>query len=211
MPLCIPLPPFIEAKHNTNGGRSTAQNLIHGGYMKEISMHILDIAMNSVKAEASIIGINVEDSITNNLLKISIKDNGKGMSEEVKNKVMDPFYTTRTTRKVGLGIPMLKESCERCNGYLTIDSHLGLGTEVICTFERDNIDRAPLGNMGDTIMTIINSLGNCELAYTYKTDKGSFTLDTREIKNILEVTDISDNSILLWIRDYINENEHALK
>lgn len=178
--------------------------------MKEISMHILDIAMNSVKANATLIEIIIEDSIKNNLLKIFIKDNGKGMSEEVKNKITNPFYTTRTTRKVGLGIPMLKEACERCNGQLLIDSHLSIGTTVFCSFERDNIDRAPLGNMGDTIMTIINSIDDCELIYTHKTDAGKFVLKTMEVKNIIEDMDIKDNNILLWIKEYINENIEKL-
>lgn len=174
--------------------------------MKEISMHILDIAMNSIKADATLLEILIEDSIKKNRLQISIKDNGKGMSEEVKNKVTDPFYTTRQTRKVGLGIPLLKAACERSNGYLSIESKLDEGTRIFCFFERDHIDRSPLGNMGDTIMTIINCQGNCELVYTYRTDRGEFTLDTREVKNILHGVDIRDSKILLWINEYINEN-----
>ncbi|NLJ58091.1 MAG: HAMP domain-containing histidine kinase [Tissierellia bacterium] len=174
--------------------------------MKEISMHILDIATNSIDAEATLLEINIEDSKINNSLKISIKDNGKGMSEEVKIKVTDPFYTSRTSRKVGLGIPLLKENCEKCNGYLLIDSYLGMGTKISCFFERDNIDRAPLGNMGDTIMSIINYARDCELIYTYKTDAGEFLFNTKEIKKILQGADINDTSVLLWVKDYINEN-----
>ena len=174
--------------------------------MKEISMHILDITMNSIKAEASLIEIIIDDSIINNYLKITIKDNGKGMSENTINKVTNPFYTTRTTRKVGLGIPMLKESCERCNGYLKINSQLYVGTTILCCFERSNIDRAPLGNMGETIMTIINSTDNCDLIYTNITDNGTFIFNTIEVKKMLEGLDINDNSILLWIKEYINEN-----
>lgn len=174
--------------------------------MKEISMHILDIVMNSVKAKATLIEIFIEDSIKNNCLKIIIRDNGMGMSREMSQMVTDPFFTTRTTRKVGLGIPMLKESCERCNGYLNIDSRLGEGTTIECFFERNNIDRAPIGNMGDTIMTIINSLDNCELLYIHTTDGGTFTLSTAEIKKVLEVNDINVSEILLWIKEYVNEN-----
>ncbi len=174
--------------------------------MKEISMHILDITMNSIKAEASLIEIIIEDSKINNWLKITIKDNGKGMAEDIINKVSNPFYTTRTTRKVGLGIPMLKESCERCNGYFKINSQLGAGTIIFCQFERNNIDRAPLGNMGETIMTIINSMDNCDLIYTHITDESTFIFSTAEIKTMLEGMDINDNSVLLWIKEYINEN-----
>jgi hypothetical protein len=178
--------------------------------MKELSMHILDITMNSIKAEATLVEINIEDSIKNNWLKITIKDNGRGMSEETVNKVTNPFYTTRTTRKVGLGIPMLKESCERCSGYLKIYSQEGSGTTVSCYFERDNIDRAPLGNMGETIMTIINSGDNCELIYTHDTDEGGFVFSTSEVKNVLEGMDISDTKVLIWIKEYINENVNFL-
>jgi hypothetical protein len=174
--------------------------------MKEISMHILDIAMNSIKAGASLLEIEITDSEKDNLVKIAIKDNGAGMSEETLKKVTDPFFTTRTTRKVGLGLPMLKGSCERCNGKLEIDSQLGVGTTVLCWFERNNIDRAPMGNMGDTIMTIINSLENCELIYTHGTDRGKFVLNTEEIKHMLDCSSLNDGEVLLWIKDFINEN-----
>ncbi len=166
--------------------------------------------MNSLKADATLVEIHIEDSITNNWLKIAIEDNGRGMSQDVINKVTNPFYTSRNTRKVGLGIPMLKEACERCKGYLNIDSELGKGTKVACSFERDNIDRAPLGNMGETIMTIINTLGPCELIYSHKTDIGNFIFNTIEIKNLLEGVDINDNSVLLWLKEYINENINTL-
>lgn len=174
--------------------------------MKEVSMHILDIVMNSVKAKASLIEIYIDDSINNNWLKIKIKDNGIGMDSDMVKQIANPFFTTRTTRKVGLGIPMLKEACERCNGFLNIKSKLGEGTEIDCLFERNNIDRAPLGNMGDTIITIINSLENCELLYRHKTDKSAFNINTVEIKEILDGGNIKDNDILLWIKEYINEN-----
>jgi len=174
--------------------------------MKEISMHILDIVMNSIKAKAKLIELYIDDSIKSNMLKIVIKDDGTGMTEDMSRQVTDPFYTTRTTRKVGLGLPMLKESCERCNGYLKIGSELGKGTIVSCCFERDNIDRMPLGNMGDTIMTIINSLENCEFLYNHITDIGNFEISTSYMKKMLETEDIRDSETLLWVRDYVNEN-----
>lgn len=174
--------------------------------MKEISMHILDIAMNSIKADASLLEIKIEDSKKYNRLTISIADNGKGMSGDVIKRVTNPFYTSRTTRKVGLGLPMLKEACERCRGYLKIESKIGFGTTIFCYFERDNIDRAPLGNMGETIMTIINSGDNFDLVYTHRTDSGEFIFDTREAKKMLDGMSINDMSILTWIKEYINEN-----
>ncbi len=174
--------------------------------MKELSMHILDIAMNSISANATLIEIIIEESKQNNLIKIILKDNGHGMSDEMKKNVDNPFFTTRTTRKVGLGIPLLKEACKRSNGYFYINSKLGEGTVVECTFERDHIDRAPLGNMGDTIITIINSLNDCELLYKYINDERTFTLSTIEIRNILSGADIRSIDVLIWIKKYINEN-----
>jgi len=174
--------------------------------VKELSMHILDIVMNSVKAEANLIEITVKDSIRNNNLKIIIKDNGIGISKEVLKQVTNPFYTTRTTRKVGLGLSLLKETCERCNGYFKINSELGKGTIVECDFERNNIDRAPLGNMGDTIMSIINSLNDCELVYEHEVDDRKFQISTAQLKEILGEVDINDNNVILWIKEYVNEN-----
>lgn len=178
--------------------------------MKEISMHILDIVMNSIKANATLIELYILDSKIKNILKIIIKDNGTGMSSETATNVTNPFFTTRTTRKVGLGIPLLKDACERCNGSLTIKSKLGEGTTLECFFERDNIDRAPLGNMGDTVMTIINSLGDCELIYRHNTDFGNFELSTVEVKNMLENVSIKEPEVMIWIKEYVNENVRSI-
>ena len=178
--------------------------------MKEISMHILDIVMNSVKAEAKLIEIIIEEKTAENYVKVIIKDDGTGMSEEALKNVTDPFYTTRKTRSVGLGLPLLKEACERCKGYLKINSSIGYGTTVEAYFERNNIDRSPIGNMGDTIMTIVNSLEKCELIYKHYVDAKIFNFSTLQIKEILEETEIKENSILLWINEDIAENINAL-
>lgn len=174
--------------------------------MKELSLHILDIVMNSVKAQATMVELEIEESISKNILKIIIKDNGNGMDKEVVDKVSNPFYTTRNTRRVGLGIPLLKEACERCNGYFKIDSAMGKGTVVEAVFQQDNIDRAPIGNMGETIIAIINSMEDSELSYTHKTDKGMFQMSTLQIKEILNGVDINDSSIILWIMEYVNSS-----
>lgn len=174
--------------------------------MKELSMHILDIAMNCISAKPKLIEIIIEESEKNNSIKIVLKDDGLGMSEDTIKKVTDPFFTTRTTRKVGLGIPLLKDACQRCNGYFHINSELGKGTTVECVFERDHIDRAPLGNMGDTIISIINSMENCELLYKYITDEKSLVVNTVELRDMLDGAGIKSNDVLLWVKGYINEN-----
>lgn len=179
--------------------------------MKELSMHILDIIMNSIKAQAKLIELIIDENTINNYIKITVKDNGKGMNREELKQVTSPFFTTRKTRKVGLGISLLKEACERCNGYLEIDSEENKGTVVECYFERDNIDRAPLGNMGDTVLTVINGLNSCEFIYKYIFNDKNFTLNTVEIKEKLGELKINDSNVLMWIKEYVEENTKEIK
>lgn len=174
--------------------------------MKELSLHILDIVMNSVKAKSKLIEISIYESNMENLIKINIKDNGIGMDSETLKNVTNPFYTTRTTRKVGLGIPLLKEAAERSNGYFKIISRLNIGTEIECTFEKNNIDRAPIGNIGDTMMVLINSLEDCEMIYKHVINDKEFIFSTIQIKELLDGANIKDNNVIIWIKEYINEN-----
>lgn len=174
--------------------------------MRELSLHILDIAQNSIVAEADEIRIAIiEDSIADRLA-ICIKDNGKGMDKETLAKVIDPFYTTRTTRKVGLGIPMFKQAAEMCGGSFTISSDFGVGTKIVAEFKRSHIDRMPLGNMADTLITIINSSDKIDLMYTHEIDEEKFTLSTKDIKKSLGDLPITNLDVLIWLRDYIKEN-----
>ena len=115
--------------------------------MKEISLHILDIIQNSISAKAKVIQLTIFESTINNVLIVTIEDNGQGMEEDFLEKVTNPFITTRTTRKVGLGISLLKAAAERCGGSFHIDSQKGIGTKVEAIFQYNHIDRAPLGNM----------------------------------------------------------------
>ena len=178
--------------------------------MKELSLHILDIVQNSIKANATFIEVIIEESTKENTLKIIIKDNGCGMDEETVKNVANPFFTTRTTRKVGLGIPLLHEATKRSNGSFRIDSQIGVGTTIYCSFERNNIDRAPLGDMSGTIMTIINSLINNDFKYTHILDDKSFELSTLNIKEVLEVDNLNSSEILLWIKEFVDEKTNEL-
>jgi hypothetical protein len=179
--------------------------------MKELSLHILDIAQNSIKAEANLIEIEIDENINNNLLSISIKDNGNGMDEEILKKVIDPFFTTRTVRNVGLGIPLLKNAAERCDGSFEISSRIGFGTEVKAVFVYNHIDRAPLGKMGDTMMVLLNNSEKFEIYYKHIYNSNEFVFDTKEIRALLEDVNITSPDILLWIKDYIKENIDELK
>lgn len=178
--------------------------------MRELSLHILDIAQNSIVAEADEIRIAIIEDFVNDRLAICIKDDGKGMDKETLEKVIDPFYTTRTTRKVGLGIPMFKQAAEQCDGKFTISSNLGVGTEIVAEFKHSHIDRMPLGNMSDTLITIINSDERIDLMYTHEIDDEKFTLSTRDIKKTLGELPITNLDVLIWLRDYIKENLHEM-
>ena len=174
--------------------------------MKEISLHILDLVQNSVSAGAGLIEIIIEENLINDFMKVTIKDDGCGMDKDLVEKIRNPFFTTRTTRKVGLGIPLMEAACERCQGNLTIESEKGFGTIVVAYLKHSHIDRAPLGNMADTFIAII--LGKSDIDYIYKhivNDK-VFTIDTRQLKEILgEEVSISSSDVLAWINDYVNE------
>lgn len=173
--------------------------------MKELSLHILDIGQNSVSAGASLIQILVEENTGEDVLRITIKDNGSGMDQETAGRVVDPFYTSRTTRKVGLGIPMFKANAELCGGSFKLESQIGLGTMLCAVFKRSHIDRVPLGNMADTVMAMVMANPQGDLLYRHILDGKSFTMDTREIREVLGDVPLDDVSVLLWVKEYVDE------
>lgn len=173
--------------------------------MKELSLHILDIAKNSVKANAGLIEIDIDENEAENLLTIDIIDNGCGMSEEFLKRVKDPFSTTRTTRKVGMGISLFEAAAEQCGGKLDITSQLGKGTKVSTTFLYDHIDRAPLGDMAGTMQTLISGSPDIDFLYRHRKNAKEFVLDTRELKKILGDVPLNNPDVLIWIDGYIKE------
>ena len=138
--------------------------------MDELALNILDIAYNSIRAHASMIYIRIVDSVENNIIDISIQDNGHGMDKETVEKVIDPFYTTRTTRKVGLGIPLFKQNAELTGGYLKVNSQINKGTNVEARFIKNNIDTPVMGNIVETMVTLIQANENIDYEFEYKTD-----------------------------------------
>ncbi len=150
--------------------------------MKELSLHILDIAKNSVKANAALIEILINEDSEKNLLTIEINDNGCGMSEEFLKTVKDPFSTTRTTRKVGMGISLFEAASVQCGGRLDITSEEGVGTKLRTSFVLDHIDRAPVGDMAGTMETLISGSPEIDFLYRHTKNGKTFTLDTREIR-----------------------------
>lgn len=174
--------------------------------MKELSLNILDITHNSIKAKAETIEISIDEQQSENLLKITIQDDGCGMDEAFLRGVTDPFVTTRTTRKVGLGIPLFKQSAEDAGGSFSISSKVGKGTVVCATFQIDHLDRMPIGDMSSTMVSLIQANDRIRFIYTHKTDLGEFIFDTDELHVQLGEVPLSEPMVLNWIEEYINEN-----
>ena len=178
--------------------------------MRELSLNVLDIAQNSVSANASLIEIELTEDTKNHDLLIGIYDNGKGMTPEQVENVRDPFFTTRTTRKVGMGIPLFKFAAEMTGGRLEIDSEVGVGTRVRAYFKTDHLDFTPIGDMTSTIITLITMNLHIDFLYRRKVDSKEFVVDTRQLKEILGDVPLNEPSIVSWITQYINENTKQL-
>ena len=179
--------------------------------MKELSLHILDIVQNSIKAEAKNITVEIVESISEDKLTISVIDDGCGMSEEFLARVRDPFTTTRTTRKTGMGISLFEAAAQQTGGGLDIRSKLGEGTTLKVWFGLSSIDRAPLGDMAGTMETIIGGAPDIDYVYRHVTDKGEFVLDTKELRQMLGDVPLNVPDILSWINGYIEEGLSEIK
>ena len=178
--------------------------------MRELSLNILDIAQNSIKAEAKNITIDVFEDTFLNEITISILDDGKGMNEEMLKSVIDPFYTTRTTRRVGMGIPLFKMEAEMTGGSFSIDSTVNVGTSVKAIFKTDSVDFIPLGDVTSSIIMLVSMNTQCDFIYRYRVNENEFLFDTREIKEILGDVSLSEYDVTQWMKEYINENVKAL-
>ncbi len=171
---------------------------------------MLDLVQNSIKAGASCVKIGITESEASDKLTISIEDDGCGMDEEFLMRVTDPFTTTRTTRPVGMGIPLFKMAAEMAGGSFSISSKKGEGTCLRADFQLSHIDRPPLGDMAGTIAAIIQSTPEMKLVYELKTDEGDFTFKTEELKDVLGDVSLSEPEVVEWIREYVRENELSL-
>ncbi|MBN2598805.1 ATP-binding protein [Labilibaculum sp.] len=178
--------------------------------MKDLSLHIMDIIQNSVRAEASNVELEIREDLENDIYSISIKDDGYGMSEEVLSKVLDPFFTTRTTRKVGLGLSLLKQSAEQTGGKLEIHSKEGVGTELQVLFSHKNIDRPVIGDIAGVIVLLVSANPNMDFVYKHHTTKGEYIFDTKEVKEVLEDVSVTDPNIIKYLKELINENLNTI-
>lgn len=177
--------------------------------MKELSLNILDVAKNSVTAGATKIEILVEE--TPEQLAITITDNGCGMTPEFVKRVTDPFTTTRTTRKVGMGLPLMKMEAQMSGGDLSIESQVGKGTTVKSWFDPRNIDMPPLGDLTSSVTTLIQGSPDIDFIFTHRTPAGEYTLDTGEIRQIMGDIPLSEPEVIAWLTDYLRENESNIE
>lgn len=173
--------------------------------MKEISLHLLDLLENSLEAGATRITVTVDVQPKENRLAVEIDDNGLGMTAEQTRKVQDPFVTSRTTRKVGMGIPLFKAGCLRCGGTFLLESEPGRGTRIGGTYALDHIDRPPMGDLiGTVLMTAADP--RSDLHFICSMGDERFDLDTAEIKKELDGVPITEPEVINWLSSYLREN-----
>ena len=169
--------------------------------MEDLSLHILDIVENSVAAKADRIEIRISEDINRDLLSVEVIDNGEGMDEGTVKKALDPFYTTKTVRRFGLGLPLLSEAAKAANGRLSISSKKGKGTRVRADFQYSHIDRQPLGRMGHTIVALVMGNPEVDFIYVHKKNSHEYCLDTKKIKARLKDRPINSLEGIRLIRE----------
>lgn len=174
--------------------------------MNNLALHILDIVQNSITASASEVQILIKESARENIYRITIIDNGRGMKKEWAELVTDPYTTSRKTRKVGLGLPLLKQNAESTGGFLRVESAEGKGTRVVAEFKKDHIDRPPAGDLPGILKIIVAGNPGLNLVYKHTTGKGTYMFDTDGVKKMLDNVPINEPKILQALKEMINVN-----
>lgn len=178
--------------------------------MEDLSLHVLDIAENSINAGAKTIGITIKEDTHTDMVTLEIKDDGRGMDEVTLAKARSPFYTTRTTRKIGLGLAFLEEAARAAGGTMDIESAPGRGTSVRATFRMSHIDRKPLGSMAETIVALIAGHGDIDFTYRHLKDGQAVSVDIREIREKLGGAPVDSPEVLSFLRKYLDQEEKIL-
>lgn len=179
--------------------------------MRDISLHVLDLVQNSLTAKADHIEVVLDEDVERNLLRLTVRDNGCGMSKLQCRSALDPFYTTRTTRRVGLGLPLLLAATERAGGQLELQSQVGKGTVVTAVFVYDHLDRAPIGDMSLTLMSIIALNEQCQFTYRHRRSGREFILSSEALREELAGIPLDHPQVAAWLRDYVRESEKTLE
>jgi anti-sigma regulatory factor (Ser/Thr protein kinase) len=180
--------------------------------MRELSLHILDVLENALEAGATEVGLEIDEDLRADRLTITVRDNGRGMDLQTARLALDPFFTTRTTRHVGLGLPLFAAAARRCEGDLSLASTPGRGTEVTATFRHSHLDRAPLGDVTGTLLAFLLSERGAGLHFVYRhqVNERSSALDISGIRAELGDLPLSHPLVRDWLREYIAEGEAEL-
>lgn len=178
--------------------------------MQDLSLHILDIVENAIASEASHVAIRITEDPEANQMIVEIEDDGEGIPADLLDKVVDPFFTTRSTRKVGLGLSLLKQAVQQCEGDLQIHARKGRGTLVRADFRYDHIDRKPLGDMASTIVALIVGNPHMDFQYVHRKGDKTFCFDTVELKRELDDVPIDHPKVIQFIRDEIKKGLREL-
>ncbi len=180
--------------------------------LEDLSQHLLDIAENGVAAGAGRIDMTLEEDREADRLTLTVEDDGRGMDEEFLARVADPFTTTRTTRRVGLGIPFLKQSAELCGGGLTLRSAPGRGTRISAAFRLSSIDRPPLGDLPATVATLLAGNPRIHWIYRHRIDGREYLLDSAELLEVLEDPELFRTpDVCLWVRESVREGIEEIR
>ncbi|MBP2645923.1 MAG: putative system histidine kinase [Firmicutes bacterium] len=173
--------------------------------MRELALHILDLVQNSIEAGASRVQLEIVEDVDSDTLLIRVTDNGRGMDAETRKKVTDPFVTSRTTRRVGLGLPLIDMSTKQCDGYLTIESEPGQGTTIEAVYRYSHLDRPPLGNIIETIKTLIIANPALDFIYRHTVNNNEFALSTQQIAGALEDMPLTHPDVIVWLDAFLSE------
>ncbi len=173
--------------------------------MEDLSLHILDIVENAIAAKAKRIEILVFEEPSDDRLTIEIRDDGIGMDEEVRQKAIDPFFTTRSSRRVGLGLSFMAQAAQEAGGSLRVESELGKGTRVIASFQYHHIDRKPLGSMVETVKALLFGNPELEILYAHQKDGKPFVLSSSWVKNHFKDRPLIDPEVIQWVERYLKE------
>ena len=179
--------------------------------MRELSLHVLDLLENARAAGASTVEVDITEDLEADSLTIVVRDDGRGMDAATAKQATDPFFTTRSTRHVGLGLPLLVAAARQCSGDLHLESAPGTGTMITATFQHRHLDRAPLGRMADSLLAFLLGGGQpTRLVYSHQVDDRSFELDTAVVKAEVGDVPLSYPPLREWLRRYLSEGEAAL-
>ncbi len=174
--------------------------------MKDISLHILDIVHNSIRAKAGFVEILIVENTVNDLFQIEVRDNGRGIAPEMLPSVADPFTTSRKTRKVGMGLALLQQNAQQAGGDLVVESQIGAGTRIKASFQYHNIDRPPLGDIAGVMVQLVTAFQEVDFVYSHASDAGNYIFDTREVRMAIDGMSPKQPEIRKFLIEMINDN-----